>query len=477
MVIVFRQSWGNKQMKKSKVKMAMMAAFCSMAVSGSVSAAGAFDEVPASNWSYQSAKTLVDEGFLSARVMDQGMTRYDMAILTAKAQARAAGATPEQKAIIERLVAEYHAELTGIQRVFAGDVSEASTKAIAQKVVQEHEQAKAHQYPKVSFGGNMHVRWDDDKTAGVTSTTDNRHIYLSLEGTMQANENWTAHFQTEDKNRYVNHRKNQGDLTKFGQRLWITGKVGKTSVEVGRRWWWLGEGLMMAHSMDGIKWNFPLRNGSNLSVFMMHPDDMDGRTDAAGSSNGSSYMALGEYASAELYGVNWSGMLSRKLHGSLMLGMNGHTVQPYEGAKFADVTGWGEVGLGMTFDKNWRLDAAYTRTNANEYNYSWRVAAQYKGMQRDKPGSYGVRLSYQHLGRYGDLLHDDFWGYLLSDTNATIAETSVCLAPNLVWNTWYSWQQRNISGEGGYWTYAIARDYSAKDTNRRIFFTELAVFF
>ena len=98
-------------------------------------------------------------------------------------------------------------------------------------------------------------------------------------------------------------------------------------------------------------------------------------------------------------------------------------------------------------------------------------------MQRDKPGSYGVRLSYQHLGRYGDLLHDDFWGYLLSDTNATIAETSVCLAPNLVWNTWYSWQQRNISGEGGYWTYAIARDYSAKDTNRRIFFTELAVFF
>ena len=459
----------------NKLKMSLLITLL-MASPATVLAADPFAEVAPTDAAYQAAVQLETDGFLSPGSMNAHMTRYDMAIITGKAVAREEQASPAQRELIARLNQEYGEELKGIKRIFsAGSAAPAAENASAD----EKKQTEV-KYPQVKFGGNVHVRWDSDKTEGSTGSTDGRHMYLSLEGDMQVNKDWHARFQTENKNRYLSHH-NQGDETQFGQRIWLEGKSGVTGITVGRRWWWLGQGLMFAHSMDGVKLDVPLSKNTSLSAFYMHPDGVKGRTDAPADvangvmgGNGTSYMSLGRYDRAELFGVNLAARRGR-LSGSLMLGGNGHTVDSVTG-NYADVTRWGETGLSYQADKNWRFGAAYSRTNAPDYKSSWRLGVHYKDMHGEQPGTYGVGLTYLHLGRYGTLLHDDFWGYQWADSNILSLDMEVCVAPHLVWRTYYSWQTRNLSGKGGYWQ-AIAADYAAPKTKRRVFFTELAAYF
>ena len=446
---------------RNKIIVSLVIIICMIGFIGTAFAQNPFVSVPQNHWSYAAIMKLVNEEILdksdSKFYGDRSLTRYEMAMVTAKAIANGEKANDEQKALINKLAAEYDDELKNLN-------SSPRLAALEKKA------------DNVKIFGNVHLRWDSDKTDGKLNSTDGRHFYLNLDGSMKVNDNWNAHFQAENKNRYLSYQTSGDDINKFAERIWAEGSVGKANVTVGRKWWWLGQGLMFAHSMDGVKVDFPVASQANVSVFFMRPAEISGLTNSTTSTmggNSTSYLSLGDYEKADLMGFVLSGNLSKTVNSSLMIGGNKHTVDSVTASdKYADVTSWGEVGFNAKLPKNFSFGTAYTRTNADNYNNSQRYSLNYKGADLNTPGSYGVSLSYMDLGRYGDLLHDDFWGYQWSDSKNWTLSVDYVLDKNLKWTTYYSDQKRNISGLGGYWN-AIANDNASQNTHRKVFFTEV----
>jgi len=102
-------------MKKKVV--ASLAAAMILGVAGtSFAAANPFSDVPAKHWAYASVTQLAQAGIVDGYgdgtyKGDKLITRYEMAQIVAKALARSDKATPAQKAALDKLAAEFEAEL------------------------------------------------------------------------------------------------------------------------------------------------------------------------------------------------------------------------------------------------------------------------------------------------------------------------------------------------------------------------------
>ncbi|MBP2644496.1 MAG: omp-alpha 5, partial [Firmicutes bacterium] len=74
-----------------------------------------FVDVPANHWSYSAVKQLADAGIIEGADGkfngDKTLTRYEIAVIVAKALAKEDKADAEQKALIEKLAVEYSTEL------------------------------------------------------------------------------------------------------------------------------------------------------------------------------------------------------------------------------------------------------------------------------------------------------------------------------------------------------------------------------
>lgn len=105
---------------KKQVTLALAAAF-TLSVTGTVLAAPAnsFGDVPAKHWSYDALTKLSQAGIVSGYSDgtfrgDKTLTRYEMAQIVANALTKSEQATAEQKAIIDKLSAEYSTELQSL---------------------------------------------------------------------------------------------------------------------------------------------------------------------------------------------------------------------------------------------------------------------------------------------------------------------------------------------------------------------------
>lgn len=77
-------------------------------------AAGLFSEVPLDDWSYGAVNQLIEAGVLNygnESGVKKGISRYEMAILVAKAAAKENAVSLEQKNVIQKLETEYQDEL------------------------------------------------------------------------------------------------------------------------------------------------------------------------------------------------------------------------------------------------------------------------------------------------------------------------------------------------------------------------------
>lgn len=83
---------------------------------GTVLAATPFDDVPVKHWSYDAVSQLAHDGIIAGYSDgtfkgDKVISRYEMAIVVARAMTKEDKATSAQKALIEKLATEYKAEL------------------------------------------------------------------------------------------------------------------------------------------------------------------------------------------------------------------------------------------------------------------------------------------------------------------------------------------------------------------------------
>jgi hypothetical protein len=414
-------------MKKKLV--ASLAAAMVLGVAGtSFAAANPFSDVPAKHWSYGAVTQLENAGILEGYGDgtfrgDKTISRYEMAIIVAKAMSKVDKADATNKALIEKLEAEYSAELKGLG-------------------------AKYDQLDKrvdnVMLSGFVRAKYDSDRTNGQNANSGNKHFYMDFEGQMKVNDKWDAHFQSETNKEYTNHTwgngttgYNEGNDGTF-QRIWANGTVGKVGVTVGTKWWGYASNVIFGHAANGIQLDFPVSSNFTASVFDLRPTQ--------GPLVGS---ALSNAPNTSLYGVNLNAALSKAVNLTVVAGGNHKTGDGADsnGNVIPDtgVTHWGAIDVSAKLGNDFKLTGTYAKTNADEFNKSQEVRLDYKAADIQTPGSYDIYARYVKFEKYGDISHDDEWDSLRADTKGWVLGVDYILGRNIQWTTLYSDQKNNIS--------------------------------
>ena len=228
-------------MKKQLV--ASLAAAMILGVAGtSFAAANPFVDVPAKHWSYDSvtklAKAGVVDGYGDGTFKgDKTITRYEMAIIVAKAMGNEEKANAEQKAEIKKLQAEFSDEL---------DKLGVRVSNIEKKM------------SNIKFTGQLRQRMESTDETNPNTEYKTR---LRLMMTAPLDNNWTF------KGRYSQESK-AGEVNGNAavDQAYVTGKAfGLDEVSLGRMPLWLGKGLIMdtSSNWDGLR----VGTGNKLKVY------------------------------------------------------------------------------------------------------------------------------------------------------------------------------------------------------------------
>lgn len=377
-------------MKKTLVS-ALTTALVVGAASTTFAAANPFADVPADHWAYDAVAQLVQDGIINGYgngtyVGDQNMSRYEMAQIVAKAMAKSDAADNNNKALIDKLAAEFSDELANLG-VRVADL-EAKTD-------------------NVKWEGLVRYDWNTTNFAakGEHRDPEANVLKLRLEPTMTINENWTAHaridadFQKDDVS---------DDVKKDISRAWTEGQYGKFNVKLGRFGTFsdASHGLVMDDDVTGAEFTYaPSENWKVKATAARTAGLAEGKdhTWAAGKSivksadnkNEATYWAVeANYANGKWdAGVGYHNVLAT------------HTYQDGDNNSFRIA----DLGVGYAFDKNVKLTGDYAKGSSqnmvkNAANNAYSIQLNYKGADAADAGSWGAYVAYRQLAPFATLV-------------------------------------------------------------------------
>lgn len=204
-------------------------------ITGTAFAANPFVDVPAKHWSYDAISQLVKAGIVDGYSDgtfrgDKTMTRYEMAQIVAKAIAKADKADAVNKALIEKLSAEYSTELNKLS------------------VRMTNVEKKVNSLDNVKFNGEIRARYEWGNNQAESKNVG--RVRYRIYATAPLNDTWTAKFR-------LTNQINAGVTdsgAKFDQ-VYVTGPALGATWDVGRYYLWLGQGFtgVDTSGWDGAK--------------------------------------------------------------------------------------------------------------------------------------------------------------------------------------------------------------------------------
>ena len=367
-------------MKKTLVS-ALTTALVVGAASTTFAAANPFADVPADHWAYDAVAQLVQDGIINGYgdgtyVGDQNMSRYEMAQIVAKAMAKSDAADNNNKALIDKLAAEFSDELANLG-VRVADL-EAKTD-------------------NVKWEGLVRYDWNTTNFAakGEHRDPEANVLKLRLEPTMTINENWTAHaridadFQKDDVS---------DDVKKDISRVWTEGQYGKFNVKLGRFGTFsdASHGLVMDDDVTGAEFTYaPSENWKVKATAARTAGLADGIVWSADNKNEATYWAVeANYANGKWdAGVGYHNVLAT------------HTYQDGDNRSFRIA----DLGVGYAFDKNVKLTGDYAKGSSqnmvkNAANNAYSIQLNYKGADAADAGSWGAYVAYRQLAPFATLV-------------------------------------------------------------------------
>ena len=370
-------------MKKTLVS-ALTTALVVGAASTTFAAANPFADVPADHWAYDAVAQLVQDGIINGYgdgtyVGDQNMSRYEMAQIVAKAMAKSDAADNNNKALIDKLAAEFSDELANLG-VRVADL-EAKTD-------------------NVKWEGLVRYDWNTTNFAQNQGRDSHRKpetnvLKLRLEPTMTINENWTAHaridadFQKDDVS---------DDVKKDISQVWTEGQYGKFNVKLGRFGTFsdASHGLVMDDDVTGAEFTYaPSENWKVKATAARTAGLADGIVLSADNKNEATYWAVeANYANGKWdAGVGYHNVLAT------------HTYQGGDNSSFRIA----DLGVGYAFDKNVKLTGDYAKGSSqnkvkNAANNAYSIQLNYKGADAADAGSWGAYVAYRQLAPFATLV-------------------------------------------------------------------------
>ncbi|MBQ9377493.1 MAG: S-layer homology domain-containing protein, partial [Schwartzia sp.] len=369
-------------------------------------------DVPADHWAYDAVAQLAADGVIEGYGDgtyrgDQEITRYEMAQMVARAMAK--GGNGADKALIDKLAAEFADELNSLG---------VRVSALEKKV------------DNMKWSGE--IRYQLSKRMRDNNADDSRNFaQIRLRPTMQINEHWTGKAGIYYGANNAASRKNLSNGTNINDTSvkWanVEGNYGNTKIELGRfvfGTYVVDGGMIYDDYLSGARVTF----GKDLKVAIGA-----GRTDGPWNTNGVTH--------------SYQGLEITYVKDRLTAGLGVHHFQNKEFWQAAyganDALIW-VGGLGYKFG-DFRIFGAYGQNTKGKNELipggkSARRAATlelyYKGANRNKPGTWGLETGYRYLGMYAALAPT--YDYSWCDMKGWFFGGNVTLAKNTVLYLGYS---------------------------------------
>ena len=390
-------------MKKSIVS-ALTTALVLGAASTTFAAANPFEDVPADHWAYDAIAQLAADGVIEGYGDgtyrgDQEITRYEMAQMVARAMAK--GANGADKALIDKLAAEFADELNNLGVRVA---------ALEKKV------------DNVKWQGAVRYRWIADRSGFEYGNVDNDRQYLTLrlEPEMQINKHWSGHArldynldmdnaQNASGNSVVRSRANPGGANPAiergfrMERAWVQGDYNNFQILLGKLPYvsLVDNGMMFDENVAGGQLTVGSKIKATITVGRVNSDPDNWEPPAAGEpSKTSSYQAIEIYNDRDdkiTWGVGYH-RLANKAGWTAIYGVEKNAANIWD------------VGLGWQINDDFNLNGAYAWNSTGEVGdagpdgptsgaaKAWTVELDYKGADPETPWSWGAFVAYRKLG-------------------------------------------------------------------------------
>ena len=371
-------------MKKTLVS-ALTTALVVGAASTTFAAANPFADVPADHWAYDAVAQLVQDGIVNGYAADgtykgdQNMSRYEMAQIVAKAMAKSEAADNNNKALIDKLAAEFSDELANLG-VRVADL-EAKTD-------------------NVKWEGLIRYDWKSNNFAandGHKKTEDgNNTVKLRFEPSMVINENWTGHARIDyDVNKDNTAAGNGAEV----QKIYAEGQYSKFNVKLGRFGTFsdASHGLVIDDQVTGAEFTYAPTEAWKVKATA-------GRTDVV---NKNLVTGTNEADAATYWAVE-----AGYAQGKWDAGLGYHTVlDTHTNQKSKENNGSYHIvdlGVGYAFDKNVKLTGDYAwGVSQDKYkdaaNNAYSIELDYKGANAADPGSWGAYVAYRQLAPFATI--------------------------------------------------------------------------
>lgn len=370
-------------MKKTLVS-ALTTALVVGAASTTFAAANPFADVPADHWAYDAVAQLVQDGIVNGYAADgtfkgdQNMSRYEMAQIVAKAMAKSEAADNNNKALIDKLAAEFSDELANLG-VRVADL-EAKTD-------------------NVKWQGLVRYDWNTTNYESQEKhrETETNGLKLRFEPSMTVNENWSAHARIDyDVNK---DETAAGDKVEVAH-IWTEGQYDKFNVKLGRFGSFsdASHGLVFDTEVTGAEFTYAPTEAWKVKATAGRVDNTDlwktAFRESKGNDKGSAtYWAVeADYAQGK-----WDAGLGYRNVGAT------NTLQKAN----EDKTSFHviDLGVGYAFDENVKLTGDYAwgpsqNLKENAANNAYSIQLNYKGADAADAGSWGTYVAYRQLAPF-----------------------------------------------------------------------------
>ncbi len=382
-------------MKKTLVS-ALTTALVVGATATTFAAANPFEDVPADHWAYDAVAQLAADGVIEGYGDgtyrgDQEITRYEMAQMVARAMAK--GGNGADKALIDKLAAEFADELNSLGVRVAN---------LEKKV------------DNVKWLGTVRYRYINNRHEGLKRDTVN-YLTLRMEPEMAINDHWTGHaridYNTDMKsarnmtgaNEVRHYNYDESENSEDGlvvERIWAEGNYGTTNILLGKLPYVsnVDNGMIWDDNLAGAQVTFGNENiKATVSAGRAYDCGIFDTYGVDGASKTASYQGIEIYNDREkkfTWGLGYHRFSNKK---------NFHNPDYNDDANKDSMNIW-EVGLGYKFTDLFAINGAFAwNTSADTNTYrdakrAWTVELDYRGADPEKRGSYGIFAAYRKIG-------------------------------------------------------------------------------
>ena len=372
---------------------AALAAALSCTTVSAFAAANPFADVPRDHWAYDAVAELADEGVIEGYGDgtyrgENEITRYEMAQMVAKAMAKEDQANAQQKAMIDRLAAEFSEELNNLG-VRVANLED--------------------RIDNVKWTGELRYTYERtsgdylDKYEGGTKT--NNELLFRLEPEATVNDHWKVKARLDAAwNPSTDSSDEDHDSKVSLKRAYAEGTYGTTIIDAGKLPVFTEQGVLIDDDLSGAAVTFGAGQPFSGTIFA-------GRYNLEHSALGDEVKEARDRGftgrtNADLQMVNLNWNPSEKFH------VGADYVRLKNKDFMHGAAGLDEVcnfwGLGVTWmpESTVALSGGYWKNTSDtppagivgEHMKAYNIELAYKGAEPENPRTFGLHVAYRYLG-------------------------------------------------------------------------------